>query len=68
MAEDLNGYFRSGFNREVISSLPVPDKKNQDYLGQLIVTHRMVARKIKAMKDNKSREVDGIRPNYQWKQ
>ena len=55
MAEDQNGYF---------SSLPVPDTKFQeaksDYLGQLIVTPEMVAKKIKAMKDNKSPAVDGI--------
>ena len=46
------------FTREDISSLPVPDTKFQEakfnYLGQLIVTPEMVAKKIKAMKDNKS--------------
>ena len=66
MAEDLNGYFSSVFTREDISSLPVPDVKFQeaksDYLGQLIVTPQMVAKKIKAMKDNKSTGVDGIPP------
>ena len=64
MAEDLNGYFSAVFTREDISSLPVPDAKFQeakwDYLGQLIVTPEMVAKKIKAMKDNKSPGVDGI--------
>ena len=48
------------------SSLPVPDTKFQeaksDYSGQLIVTPEMVAKKIKAMKDNKSPGVDGIPP------
>ena len=43
--------------------LPVPDAKFQeaklDFLGQLIVTE-MVAKKIKAMMDNKSSGVDGI--------
>ena len=33
-----------------------------DYLGQLIVTPKMVAKKIKAMKDNISLEVEGIPP------
>ena len=33
-----------------------------DHLGQLNVTPEMVARKIKAMKDNKSPGVDGIPP------
>ena len=33
-----------------------------DYLGQLIVTSEMVAKKIKAIKDNKSPGVDGIPP------
>ena len=51
---------------EDISSLPVPDAKFQevksDYLGQLIFTPDMVAKKIKAMKDNKSPGVDGILP------
>ena len=32
------------------------------YLGPLIVTPEMVAKKIKAMKDNKSPGVDGIPP------
>ena len=66
MAEHLNGYFSSMFTREDISSLPVPDAKFQedksDYLGQLIVTAEMVAKKIKVMKENKSPEVDGIPP------
>ena len=57
MAEDIHGYFSSVFTREDISSLPVPDANFQedksDYLGQLIVTPEMVAKKIKAMKDNK---------------
>ena len=68
MVEDLNGYFSSVFTREDISSLPVPDAKFQeaksDYLGQLIVTSEMVAKKIKAMKDNKLPGVNGIPPNY----
>ena len=67
MAEDLNGYFSSVFIREYNSSLLVPDAKFQeaksDFLGPLIVTPEMVAKKIKAMKDNKSPEVDGIPPN-----
>ena len=33
-----------------------------DYLGPLIVTPEMVAKKIKAVKDNKSPGVDGILP------
>ena len=35
---------------------------NSDYLGPLIVTPEMVAKKIKAMKDNKSPGVDGSPP------
>ena len=66
MAEDLNGYFDSVFTREDISSLPTPDAKFQeaksDYLGKLIVTPEMEAKKIKTMKDNKSPGVDGIPP------
>ena len=61
MAKDLNGYFNSVFAREDIISLPVPDAKS-NYLGQLIVIPEMVAKKIKAMKDNKSPGVDGIPP------
>ena len=65
---NLNGCFSSVFTREDISSfnLPVPDAKFQeaksDYLGQLIVTPEIVAKKIKAMKNNKSPGVDGIPP------
>ena len=66
MVEDENGYFSSVFTREDINSLPVPDAKFQeaksDYLGQIIVTPEMVAKKIKAMKDNKSPGVDEISP------
>ena len=67
MAEDLNWYFSSVFTGEGISSSPVPDAKFQkaksDYLGQLILTPELVAKKIKAMEDNKSHGVDGIPPN-----
>ena len=66
MAEDLDGYFNSVITRLDISSLSVPDAKFQeakpDYLGQLIVIPDMVAKKTKAMKDNKSPGVDGIPP------
>ena len=66
MAEDLNGYFSSVFTKEDISSLPVADAQFQeaksDYLGLLVVTPELVAKKIKAMKDNKSPGVDGIPP------
>ena len=66
MAEGLNGYFSSVFTREDIRSLPVPhatfQEAKSDYLGQLIVTPEMVAKIIKAMKDNKSPGVDGILP------
>ena len=58
MAEDLNGYFSSVFTKEDISLVPVTDAKFQeaksDYLRPLVVTPEMVAKKIKAMKDNKS--------------
>ena len=53
-----NGYFSSVFTREDIRSLPVPGAKFQEaksgYLGQLIVTPEMVAKKIKSIKNNKS--------------
>ena len=66
MAEDLNNYFSSVFTKEDISSLPVADAKFQgaksDCLGPLVVTPELVAKKIKAMKDNKSPGVDGIPP------
>ena len=66
MAEDLNGYFSSVFTREDISSLPIPYAKFQevksDYVGQLIVTREMLAKKIKTMKVNKPLGVDGMPP------
>ena len=66
MAEDINGYFSSVFTKEDISLLPAADAKFQgaksDYLGPLVVTPELVAKKIKAMKDNKSPGVDGIPP------
>ena len=36
--------------------------RQSDYLGQLIVPSMMVARTIRAIKDNKSPGVDGIPP------
>ena len=69
MADDLNGYFSSVFTRENINSLPVPDAKFQEaksyYFGPLIVIPEMVAKIIKAMKDNKSPGEDGILPKLQ---
>ena len=66
MAENLNEYFSSVFTREDISALPVLETKFEgrelDYVGQLIVTPKMVAKKIRDMKDNKSPGVDGIPP------
>ncbi len=66
MAENLNGYFSSVFTREDISALPVPETKfegrESDYLGQLIVTQKMIAKKIRDMKDNKLPGMDGIPP------
>ena len=42
MAENLNEYFSSVFTREDISPLPIPEykleRRESDYLGQLIVT------------------------------
>ena len=61
MAEDLNGYFSSVFTKEDISSLPVADAKFQG-AKSVVVTPELVAKKIKAMKDNKSPGVDGIPP------
>ena len=66
MVENLTEYFSSVFTREDISALPVPETKferrESDYLGQLIVTPKMVAKKIWDIKNNKSPGVDGIPP------
>ena len=59
-------YFSSVFSRENISALLVSGAKFQetesDYLGQLIVTPEIIAKKIKAMEVSKSHGVDGIPP------
>ena len=64
MAENLNEYFSSVFTREDSSSLLVPESKfegrESDYLGQVIVPPKMLAKKIRDMKDKKSPGVDGI--------
>ena len=66
MAEVLNEYFSSIFTTEDVSSLPVPFTKfvgnKSEHLGQLFVTHEMIAKKIKKMKVNKSPGVHGIPP------
>ena len=66
ISQVFNGYLSSMFTKEDISSLPVADAKFQeaksDYLGPLVVTPEMVAKKIKAMKNNNSPGVDGIHP------
>ena len=65
MAETLNEYV-SVFTREDISTLPVLETKfegrESGYIGQLIVTPKIVAMKIRDMTDNKSPGVDGIPP------
>ena len=52
------------FTREDISILTIIETKfegrESDYLGQLIVTTKMVAMKIRDMKDNKSPGMDEI--------
>ena len=54
------------FTREDISVLPVPETKfegrESDYLGQLIVTPKLVAKKVRDMRENKSSEMDGFPP------
>jgi hypothetical protein len=55
------------FPLEEVNSLPIPETKfikteADDYLGMLVVTQEMVGNKIKAMKNNKPPEVDGIPP------
>ena len=66
MVETLNEDFSSVFTREDISVLPVPETKfegrESDYLEQLFITSKMVARKIRDMNDNKSPAVGGIPP------
>ena len=66
MAEVLNEYFSSVFTTEDISSLPVPFMKfegnTSEHLGQLFVTPKLIAKKIKKMKDTKSPGVDWIPP------
>ena len=66
MAENQNEYFSLVFTRENINILPVLETKfkgrESDYLGQLIVTPKMVVMKIRYMKDTKSPGVDGNPP------
>ena len=54
------------FTREDISALPIPETKfegiDSEYLGQLIVIPKMVTKKIRDMKDNKSLGIHGIPP------
>ena len=72
IAENLSEYFSSVFTRELdISALPLLETKfegrESDYLGQLIVTPKMVAMLIRDMKDNKSLELIGFFANYYYK-
>ena len=66
MAEVQSEYFSSVFTTEDISSLPVAFTKfegnKSEHLWQLFVTPKMIEKKIKRMKDNKSPRVDGIPP------
>ena len=71
MAENLNEYFSSVFTREGINALPVPKAKfegrESDYLGQLIVIPKIVAMKIRDMKDKNHVEWMVFLPHYYWK-
>ena len=66
MTENTYQQIRSVFTREGIITLPVTyikfEGRESDYLRQLIVTPKMVAKKIRDMKDNKPSGVDGIPP------
>ena len=66
MAENLKEYHSSVFTMEYINALPVAEITfeggESDYLGQLIVTPKMVAKKIRNMKDDESPGVDGNSP------
>ena len=66
LVEHLYEYFSSVFIREDISALPVLETKfggrESDYLGQLILTPKIVAMKIRDMQYNKLPGVDGILP------
>ena len=66
MVDVLTEYFCSVFTTEDINSLPVPFTKFEgdkpEHLGQLFVTPKMIAKKFKKMKDNKSPGVDWIPP------
>ena len=65
MAEDLNKYFIPVFTKEVISSLPLCDRKFEDdesnHLRQLFLTPEIIS-KNKMMIENKLPVVDGILP------
>ena len=71
MAENLNEYFSSVYTREDISTLPVPENKfegrESDYLRQLIVTSKMVAKIIRDMRIINHLKWMGFLPNYYWK-
>ena len=58
---DQGPEFQSDLTKELYS-LEIQQGAKSDYLGPLVVTPELVAKKIKAMKDNKSPGVDGIPP------
>ena len=62
MAENLNEYFSSVFTREDTSALPVVPEATFEGRESDYLTPKMVAKKIRDMKENKSPGADGIPP------
>ena len=62
MAENLNDYFSSVFTGDITNTKTKFEGREYDYLGQLTVNPKMVAIKIRDMKNNKSPGVDVIPP------
>ena len=62
MAENLNEYLSSVFTREDISGLPVLETTSKGRESDDLCNHKMIAMKIRGMKDNKLPGVDGIPP------
>lgn len=64
MADLLNGFFKSVFTKEDLSSLPVLNKETEVQLDKIAITEASVRKKIKELRADAAAGPDGITPRF----
>ena len=61
-AEALNSFFTSVFTRENTENMPQPQSRDVNPISDLVITKKMVEKKLKLLNPNKSSGPDGLHP------